>query len=129
MDDIAQPETNSFAVVILGNLSPNDGWVGPSGAVLVFEKLHILCSGLLFMILRIDAEFSLTDVAAAQENIVNILLRNSKSGSPISLRFCNRISLFFFCGQGARSYAKISSRVTISSAWALIAFIRPTQAI
>ena len=68
-------------------------------------------------------------MAAAQQNFVNILLRNSKSGSPISLRFCNRIPLFFFCGQGVRTYAKIRSLVTISSAWALIAFICPTQAI
>ena len=61
-------------------------------------------------------------MAAAHQNGVDILLRNDKSGGLFNLRFCDSVLLFFFGWQFIIRrrrffvYAKISSRVTISSA-------------
>jgi hypothetical protein len=51
------------------------------------------------LILLVNTIFAVMNTAATGNDGVNILLRNGKSGSPFSLRFCNNILLFLDGGK------------------------------
>jgi hypothetical protein len=53
----------------------------------------------LLQILLVNTIFAMMNPAAASNDGINILLRNGKSGSPFSLRFCNDILLFLDGGK------------------------------
>jgi len=62
-------------------------------AILTFEKVRIFTQALFFQELLIDTELSRS--VMPQENRVNILLGNGKSGGLFILRFLYGLLLFF----------------------------------
>ena len=62
--------------------------------VFFFQKSNVFLTGFPFLILPINAEFSLLKSAAANERIVDILLRKHKGGGLRVLRLCNSFDLF-----------------------------------
>lgn len=66
-------------------------------SILVFEKTGVFAIALLFQELLIDLEFA--RCVMPQEDSVNILLRNSKSGGFFILRRLNGLFLFFLGGE------------------------------
>ncbi len=74
-----------------------------------------------------NTEFSIGYAAAMQEDSVNVLLGNSKSGGLFILRRLNSRFLFFLRGEGVGQLAYTISASTASSAAALMLFIRPTH--
>ena len=74
-----------------------------------------------------NTELSIGYAAAMQEDSVNVLLGNSKSGGLFILRRLNSRFLFFLRGEGVGQLAYTISASTASSAAALMLFIRPTH--
>ena len=68
-------------------------------AILTFEEVRIFTLALFFQELLINAEFTIGFAAAVQENSINILLGNSKSGGLFILRFLDGLTLFFLGGE------------------------------
>ena len=93
--------------------------------ILFFEESRVFIVPLFFQKLLINAELSLCSVP--YQNSVNVLLGDSKSGGLFILRRLNCRFLFFFRGEGVTQLAYTISASAISSAAALILFIRPTH--
>ena len=74
-----------------------------------------------------NAGFSIGYTAAMQENSVNVLLGDSKSGGLFILRRLDSRFLFFLRGERVGQLAYTISVSAISSAAALMLFIRPTH--
>lgn len=62
--------------------------------VFFFQESDDFLTGFSFLILPINAEFSLLKPAAANERVVNILLRKHKGGGLRVLRLCDSFDLF-----------------------------------
>lgn len=74
-----------------------------------------------------NTEFSIGYAAAMQEDSVNVLLGNSKSGGLFILRRLDSRFLVFLRGEGVGQLAYTISASAASSAAALMLFIRPTH--
>ena len=74
-----------------------------------------------------NTEFSIGYAAAMQENGVNVLLGNSKSGGLFILRRLDSRFLFFLRGEGVGQLAYTISAIAASSAAAWMLFIMPTH--
>ena len=74
-----------------------------------------------------NTELSIGYAAAMQEDSVNVLLGNSKSGGLFILRRLDSRFLFFLCGERVAQLAYTISASAASSAAALMLFIRPTH--
>ena len=74
-----------------------------------------------------NTKFPIGYAAAMQENSVNVLLGDSKSGGLFILRCLNCRFLFFLRGERVGQLAYTISASTTSSAAALMLFIRPTH--
>ena len=74
-----------------------------------------------------NTEFSIGYAAAMQEDSVNVLLGNSKSGGLFILRRLDCRFLFFLRGEGVGQLAYTISASAASSAAAWMLFIRPTH--
>ena len=62
--------------------------------VFFFQESDYFLTGFPFLILPITAEFPLLKSAAANERVVNILLRKHKGGGLRVLRLCDSFDLF-----------------------------------
>ena len=74
-----------------------------------------------------NTELSTGYAAAMQEDSVNVLLGNSKSGGLFILRRLDSRFLFFLRGEGVGQLAYTISANATSSAAALMLSIRPTH--
>ena len=74
-----------------------------------------------------NTELSIGYTAAMQEDSVNVLLGDSKSGGLFILRRLDCSFLFFLRGEGVGQLAYTISASAASSAAALMLFIRPTH--
>ena len=63
-------------------------------AVFFFQESYNFLTGFSFLILPINAEFPLLKSAAANERVVDILLRKHKGGGLRVLRLCDSFDLF-----------------------------------
>ena len=88
-------EGKSLAVVIDKSVAAVGKSVAVSAyAVFFFQESDVFLTGFSFLILPINAEFALLKSAAANERIVNILLRKHKGGGLRVLRLCDSFDLF-----------------------------------
>ena len=74
-----------------------------------------------------NTEFSIGYAAAMQEDSINVLLGDSKSGGLFILRRLNCRFLFFLRRERVTQLAYTISASATSSAAALMLFIRPTH--
>ncbi len=74
-----------------------------------------------------NTKFPIGYAAAMQENSVNVLLGDSKSGGLFILRRLDSRFLFFLRGERVGQLAYTISASAASSAAALMLFIRPTH--
>ena len=95
LHNAASADFDAFRVVALIKVTVSNGRVSTAYAVFVFEESDIVLRRFLLEILFVDSVFAVIHSAAACQYRVNVLLRNSKSGGFISLRFCYDFLLFF----------------------------------
>ena len=99
LHNTASADFDAFRVVTLIKVAVSDSRISTAYTVFVLEKIDIVLRRFLFEILFIDAVFAVIHSAAACQYRVNVLLRNSKSGGFICLRFCYDFLLFFDSGK------------------------------
>ena len=88
-------EGKSFAVVIDKSVAAVGKSVAVTAdAVFFFQESDVFLTGFSFLILPVNAKFSLLKPAAVNERVVDIFLRKHKGGGLRVLRLCDFFDLF-----------------------------------
>jgi len=81
--------------VVFAQVAVAEGGIGTADSIFLFQKPDVVGGGFLLEKLLIDAIFAVFYIAPAEDDEVNLLLGDSKSGGFFGLRFGYLVLLFF----------------------------------